>query len=109
MNVEAKRAHENLLRTTPRERITTRGQIYREGGQVSPGAGHRTHRKGINSGVPEELRHHRRDFVVGRVGQINPRTGKTWRYEDIAQELGISKGAVARYARVTGVAPKRKR
>lgn len=97
MNVEAQRAHERLLESTPRDRIRTNYQTFRD--PVSP-------RKGISGGVPEEVRQHRRQVVRERVGKLNPFTGDTWRYDDIAAELGISKAAVSRYARVTGVAPR---
>jgi hypothetical protein len=109
MNVDAKRAHLKLLETLAPERIRTHRQVFREGNQILPGAGHRAHRKGVNSGVPVALRDHRRKVVTELVGQINPTTGKQWTYDEIAFWLGISKGAVARYARVTGVAPSLKR
>jgi hypothetical protein len=102
--LDARRAHDRLLQSTPRDRIRTHAQIFREGPQPLAGAGHRL-RKGFNSGVPEEVRQHRRETVRELVGAINPATGAKWRYEDVAEKLGISKGAVSRYARVTGVAP----
>lgn len=86
--LEAQRAHIRLLETLPRERIRThehRPDPLRQ-------------ERGTGPLVPLALRERRRAVVAQLLGKINVATGKRWTYQQIGDEIGVTKASVAKYA-----------